>query len=435
MEKTVFSKYERFVITLIVLVQFTVIADFMVLAPLGMKLMPELDITPKQFGMVVSGYAISAAISGLLAAGFADRFDRRKILLFFYSGFLIGTFLCGVANTYAFLLTARIVTGIFGGVVGSVVFAIVTDLFLPQVRGRVMGFVQMALGGSQILAVPVGLFFGTHEEWKVAGFNMDWHLIFLLIVAVGLIVLYMIMKMKPVNAHLSIKSEKRPFDHLVQTVSKWQYAKAFAATTLLATGGFMLMPFGSTFTTINLGLAEESLPWLYLVTGIFTMVSGPFIGKLCDVVGRYPIFCAGSLLSAIIVVVFANLGPTALWVLIIINTVMFTGITSRMISSSALMSMIPNPADRGAFMAINSSMQYFAGGIATYIAGLIIVQKTKLSPIEHFDTLSYVVVGTMAVTVLMMFFINKQVNEKMRRDENKPNQASTEEKFAKVAAG
>jgi predicted MFS family arabinose efflux permease len=430
MEKVSFSKYERFVITLIVLVQFTVIADFMVLAPLGMKLMPELDITPKQFGMVVSGYAISAAISGLLAAGFADRFDRKKILLFFYSGFIVGTLLCGLANSYTALLSARIFTGIFGGVVGSVVFAIVTDLFLPQMRGRVMGFVQMALGGSQILAVPVGLFFGTHEDWKLAGFKMDWHLIFLLIVALGLIVLVMIMKMNPVNAHLAIKSEKKPLDHLVHTVSKWQYAKAFATTTLLATGGFMLMPFGSTFSTINLGIAEESLPWLYLITGVFTMVSSPFVGKLCDVVGRYPVFCAGTLISAVVVVIFANLGPTTLWMLIIINTVMFTGITSRMISSSALMSMIPNPADRGAFMAINSSMQYFAGGIATYIAGLIIVQKTKLSPIEHFDILSYVVVGTMAVTMVMMYFINKQVNEKMKVDANQQ-----PVKTSKVAAG
>lgn len=428
MKETVFSKYERFVITLIVLVQFTVIADFMVLAPLGMKLMPELKMSTAQFGLVVAGYAISAAVSGLLAAGFADRFDRKKILLFFYSGFLVGTLLCGLANSFYFLLTARIVTGIFGGVVGSVVFAIVTDLFAPQVRGRVMGFVQMALGGSQILAVPIGLMFGTHEEWKIAGYAMDWHMIFLILVVLGLGVLFMIIKMEPVNAHLALKSDRNPFGHLVKTISNGQYVKAFAATTLLATGGFMLMPFGSLFTTINLGIAEELLPWLYLITGVFTMVSGPFIGKLADAVGRYPVFCIGSLISATVVVIYANMGPTSLWVLIIINTIMFAGITSRMIASQALMSMIPQPADRGAFMAINSSTQYFAGGIAVSIAGLIVVQKTKTSPIEHFDTLSYVVVVTMAITVLMMFFINRQVNEKMKKDQNQHKPRPIDEK-------
>ncbi|RAW00072.1 MFS transporter [Pseudochryseolinea flava] len=433
MKKIVFSKYERFVIALIVLVQFTVIADFMVLAPLGMKLMPELNITTAQFGIVVAGYAVSAAISGLLAAGFADRFDRKKILLFFYSGFLIGTLLCGLANSFYFLLSARVVTGIFGGVVGSVVFAIVTDLFAPQVRGRVMGFAQMALGASQILAVPVGLMFGTHEDWKVAGYAMDWHMIFLILVVLGLFVLFMIVKMEPVNAHLSIKTDRKPFDHLLKTLSNKQYVKAFAATTLLATGGFMLMPFGSLFTTINLGIAEELLPWLYLITGVFTMISGPFIGKLADTVGKYPVFCIGSLISATVVVIYANLGPTQLWVLIIINAIMFAGITSRMIASQALMSIIPNPADRGAFMAINSSMQYFAGGIAVSIAGLIVFQKTKTSPVENFDTLSYVVVVTMAITVVMMYFISKQVNQKLGAQGSQPSKTSGE-KVVEVAA-
>ena len=63
------------------------ILDFMTLSPLGAVLMPALHITPAQFGLVVSVYAFSAGTSGFLAAGFADRFDRKKFLLFFYAGF------------------------------------------------------------------------------------------------------------------------------------------------------------------------------------------------------------------------------------------------------------------------------------------------------------------------------------------------------------
>ncbi|HRD38850.1 MAG TPA: MFS transporter, partial [Bacteroidia bacterium] len=95
--------------------------------------------------------------SGLLAAGFADKFDRKKLLLFFYTGFILGTFLCGIAPNYEFLLIARIVTGLFGGVISSIGFAIITDLFVMQQRGRVMGFVQMSFAGSQVLGIPVGL--------------------------------------------------------------------------------------------------------------------------------------------------------------------------------------------------------------------------------------------------------------------------------------
>ncbi|MBM4251394.1 MAG: MFS transporter [Deltaproteobacteria bacterium] len=100
----------------------------MILAPLGAILMPTLGISPSQFSLVVSSYAFSAGVAGILSAGFADRFDRKRMLLFFYVGFLIGTLMCALANSFEALLTARIVTGLFGGVIGSVVFAITTDL-------------------------------------------------------------------------------------------------------------------------------------------------------------------------------------------------------------------------------------------------------------------------------------------------------------------
>ena len=134
----IFTRYQVFIIAILAILQFSIILDFMVLSPLGALLIEKLHIKTSQFGLVVSVYAFSAGASGLLAAGFADKFDRKKFLLFFYTGFLIGTFLCAIAPNYHFLLIARIVTGLFGGVIGSVSFAIISDLFKMEVRGRVM---------------------------------------------------------------------------------------------------------------------------------------------------------------------------------------------------------------------------------------------------------------------------------------------------------
>jgi predicted MFS family arabinose efflux permease len=108
MKEKTFSGYEIFVVAILTILQFTLILDFMVLSPLGPFLMPDLKITTQQFGMVVSAYAFSAGLSGILAAGFADQYDRKKILIFFYSGFIAGTLFCGIATTYPLLLTARI---------------------------------------------------------------------------------------------------------------------------------------------------------------------------------------------------------------------------------------------------------------------------------------------------------------------------------------
>jgi predicted MFS family arabinose efflux permease len=405
MKEKVFSQYQVFVIVILTIVQFTVVLDFMVLSPLGAILMPALKITPAQFGAVVSAYAFSAGASGLLAAGFADKFDRKKLLLFFYGGFIIGTTFCALAPDYDDLLLARIITGIFGGVLSSISFAIITDLFRLEVRGRVMGFVQMAFASSQVLGIPIGLYFAN---------EFGWHSPFVMIVIVCVIVgILIIAFLKPIDTHLKIQSTRNPFQHLTKTISQRVYLRAFAATTLLATGGFMLMPFASAFSVNNLGVSLKELPWLYMLTGVFSMVTGPMIGKLSDQVGKYNIFVWGSLITMIVVAVYCNLGITPLWIVLMLNIIMFVGVSSRIITSSALVTAVPVPTDRGSFMSINSSVQQISGGIATFIAGKIVVE-TADGKLEHYDTLGYVVIGAMIITIIMMYSIHLYVVTKSK---------------------
>jgi predicted MFS family arabinose efflux permease len=396
-KEKVFTNYQIFMIAILAFIQFTVILDFMVLSPLGAILMPELNISTSQFGWVVSGYAFSAGLSGILAAGFADKFDRKKILLFFYAGFLIGTAFCASANSYFTLLLARIVTGIFGGVIGSIGFAIITDIFEPQVRGRVMGFTQMAFSASQILGLPIGLLLANH---------FGWHSTFWMIVIVGFFAgILMVYKMKPINAHLVIGSDVNPFRHLMNTVTNPDYLKVFISTTLLATGGFMLMPFGTTFANNNLKISLDDLPLLYGVTGVFTIFFGPIIGKFADKYGKLNVFVTGSILGLILVAVYCNLGPTPLWLLIVLNVILFLGINARMISSSALITSIPDLKDRGAFMSINSSVNQVSGGIASAVAGMIVYQRAD-GFVENYPLLGYVVIGSMLISAALMFVIN-----------------------------
>jgi predicted MFS family arabinose efflux permease len=399
----VFNRYQVFIIAILAILQFSIILDFMVLSPLGALLMQQLNITTSQFGLVVSAYAFSASASGLLAAGFADKFDRKKLLLFFYAGFIAGTALCALAPTYHILLIGRIVTGIFGGVIGSINFAIINDLFKLEVRGRVMGFVQMAFAASQVLGIPIGLvlanYFNWHAPfWMIAGFS-----------AVTAIVI--IIYMHPITEHLKLKLDRKPFHHLIKILTESNYLRAFLATTLLATGGFMLMPFGSAFSIHNLGLNMEQLPILYGVTGIFTIIFGPFLGKLSDKIGKYKMFIAGTIITMVIVAIYTNLGVSPLWLIILLNVILFVGISTRMISSSALMTAIPEPQDRGAFMSINSSVQQVAGGVASAVAGVIVVQSNS-GILKHYNTLGYVVICTMIVTVALMYWVNRYVSLK-----------------------
>jgi len=406
-----FTRYQKFVVAVLAFLQFTIILDFMILSPLGAILLPALHIATSQFGLLVSVYALSAGVSGLLTAGFADKFDRKKLLLFFYAGFILGTALCGLAASYPLLLAARIVTGIFGGVIGSIAMAITADLFPLESRGRVMGVVQTAFAASQVLGLPIGLWLANH--W-------GWHAPFLMVAGLGALAgLVIAWGVKPINAHLRVPNDRSAFQHLWKTVSRPAYLRAFAATLFLATGGFMLMPFGSAFTVNNLGIALAQLPVIYLITGLCSIIAGPLVGRLSDAVGKYPVFVGGTGLTIVMVTIYCHLGRTPLGLVILINVLLFVGISARMIATSSLISAVPELKDRGAFMSVNSSLQQFAGGTAAALAGLIVVQ-TGDGRIEHYGALGGVVVAAMVLTLVLMYSVHKMVMAKTAGNGTKP---------------
>ncbi|MGZ3866843.1 MAG: MFS transporter [Bacteroidia bacterium] len=399
-----FTSYQKFIIVLIALLQFTIVLDFMILSPLGDILMKSLLMSTQQFGSVVSAYAISAGISGLLAAGFADKFDRKKLLLFFYIGFIAGTIFCGLANSYETLFMARIITGVFGGVIGSISMAIITDLFHLNQRGRVMGFVQMAFAGSQILGIPIGLVIA--NKW---GWNATFFMVVGLAVVIGIAVL---LKLKPITEHLKLQSDKNPLQHLWHTIRKRDYRTGFLATAMLSMGGFMLMPFTSAFIVNNVHIPQADLPIIFLCTGISSIIIMPIIGRVSDRIDKFKLFAIGSCIAMVMVVIYTNLTPVPIWQVIVINMILFMGIMSRMVPATALNSAVPDMADRGAYMSINSSLQQMAGGLAAIFAGFVVVQPTKTSPIENFNILGYVMVGFILLCLFFVYRVSKLVKAK-----------------------
>jgi len=403
--KPVFTRYQVFVIILLAFTQFTVVLDFMVMSPLGDMLMKTMNLTTTQFGFAVSAYAFSAGISGFLTAGFADRFDRKKLLLFFYTGFIIGTIFCGLANTYFALIAARIITGIFGGVMGSIAMAIVADLFPLEQRGRVMGFMQMGFGASQVLGIPIGLFLANIWSWQAP---------FMMIAGLSVVVLLIsIFRMQPITKHLEAQIDKSPLLHLWHTVENRHYRIGFLATAFLSLGGFMMMPWGSAFAINNLGVTNEQLTPLFFVAGISTLVIMPIVGKLSDRINKFKLFTLASLWMIGVIVIYTHMFMIPFWMVMTMNVLMMIGIMSRMVPSMALVSALPEMRDRGAFMSINSSLQQIAGGFAAGIGGMIVVQKTKTSPLDHYDTLGFVIIGIVLLSIFLIYRVSSIV--KLRR--------------------
>jgi predicted MFS family arabinose efflux permease len=250
-----------------------------------------------------------------------------------------------------------------------------------------------------VLCMPIRLYIANHWNWQSP---------FLMIVGLAtLIWLVAMFRLQPVTRHLELKTEKNAITHLWHTLRLRNYRIGFLTTALMSLGGFMMMPWGSAFAVNNLGVSYERLPVLFMVGGVASLFVMPLVGKLSDKFDKFRIFAIAAIWMMIAVIIYTNLDHVPFWFIIVMNIVMMIGIMSRMVPSMALVSALPQMQDRGAFMSINSSLQQIAGGIAAGVGGLIVVQQTKESPLQHFNTLGYVIVGIIIVSIIMVYRVNK----------------------------
>ncbi|HUC80981.1 MAG TPA: MFS transporter, partial [Flavisolibacter sp.] len=152
------TRKERILLILLATINFTHILDFMIMMPLGNFLMPHFKISAQYFSLIVAAYPVTAFVSGMIAAFYVDKYDRKKVLLFAYVGFILGTITCGIAPSPALLMAARILTGLFGGLIGAQVLSIIADTFPYEKRGQAMATVFMAFSMASIFGVPFSLY-------------------------------------------------------------------------------------------------------------------------------------------------------------------------------------------------------------------------------------------------------------------------------------
>jgi predicted MFS family arabinose efflux permease len=329
-------------------------------------LMRELQIGAQQFGMLVSSYTFSAAATGLVAAAYMDRFDRKRMLLVLLAGFGFGTLLCGLAETYWMLMGARIVAGGFGGVLSGVVFAIVGDQIAVERRGRAMGIVMGAFSAASVLGLPFGLAIAARTRWEVP---------FLLLAAITAVVLLLAaLALSPMRDHMYGGPARRaPFVELWGVAREPRHLRAFALTVGMMFSAFAVYPFLSPYLVENVGMPERRLDLIYLIGGLATLATGPLLfGPLSDRLGHARVFRIAVVLGIVPILAVTNLPPSGLPVILLFTTLMMVMATGRMISATALITGVVEPRRRGSFMSLNSSIQQGAAGAASLIAGFLI---------------------------------------------------------------
>ncbi|AFK03276.1 major facilitator superfamily MFS_1 [Emticicia oligotrophica DSM 17448] len=383
------TQKEKLLLFILACINFTHIIDFMIMMPLGPQLIKIFDISPRQFGFIVSAYGLSAGISGFLSAFFVDNYDRKKVVLFAYTGFVAGTVACAFAPTFEILILTRTIAGTFGGLIGSQVLSIVADTFEYERRATAMGFITTAFSLASVVGIPSGLYLASH---------FGWHSPFLVLGVLGIVVIFLISRFVPVlDKHLRNKQHKQnPFEAITNIAKNPNQLRALSLSTIIMLGHFSIIPYISPTLVSNVGYSQDNIFLIYFVGGLLTIFSAPMVGKLADRKGKYPVFVTFAILSMLPIFLITNMFSGELWIVLIIAGIFFVFSNGRLIPTQAIISNVVTPQQRGSFMAINSSVQLLAQAIATNIGGFII-HKTPSGFIENYPYVGY-------FSMLMIFF-------------------------------
>jgi MFS transporter, DHA1 family, inner membrane transport protein len=391
---------ERSILLLLAALNFTHILDFMILMPLGNYLMPYFNISPQKFAFLVSTYTISAAVSGFAAAFYVDGFDRKKILISAYIGFLIGTLACGLAPTFILLVIARIVTGLFGGLIGAQVLSIVADTFPYERRGQAMGAIMSAFAVASTFGVPFALYLANLSSW---------HAPFLLVGGLGFVLVPFLMRFIPsMTEHLKNHKPEYKIAVLTQVLKDKSQYTALIFSGLIMFGHFLIIPFINPYMEFNMGYSKNHTPMVYLVGGIASFFSANILGRLSDKYGKLTIFSICVMTAVPLVFGITNMPIAPFFLILAMFGGWFSVATGRGVTAQAMVSQVVQTEHRGSFQSFNSSIQQLGSGLASLAAGFIVVKGDK-GEIQHYDWVGFLSIGVL----LFSLFLGRSIFRKV----------------------
>ncbi len=382
-------------------IQFSHVLDFMIMMPLGPVLIKAFGIGTHEFGLLVASYSFSAACSGLLAATFIDRFERKRLLLVMFGLFGLATLACGLAPGYATLLIARGLAGAFGGVMGAMVQTIIGDVIPFERRAKAGGIVSTAFSISTIAGVPLSLWLANHFQWRAP---------FILIAVLAVLFIVVGARILPeLRHHISPSTgqarRSHPFSAMFDVLRDPNHLRALLFSALIIFSGFTVIPYITIYAVGNVGISLHDIPFIYLAGGAATLITARLIGHWADLRGKVKIYRLVALAAMLPLFVVTNIGAAPLWVWLICTTAFFVLVSGRMIPAMAIITSAAQPRLRGTFMSLNATVQAFAMGLATTLAGYIITQNNA-GQIVGYEKVGYIAI---AANVLAILFVARIV--------------------------
>lgn len=378
-------------------IQFSHILDFMIMMPLGPLLMLELGITTHEFGLLVASYSFSAALSGLLAATFVDRFERKRLLLFMFVLFGLATLACGLAPGYATLMVARGLAGAFGGVLGALVQTIIGDTIPFARRAKASGIVSSAFSVSTVAGVPISLWMASYFQWRAP--------FIFIVVMVAILLLVAIRVLPELRHHLSHEKLAHPFSAMFAVLRDGNHWRAMSMSAMIIFSGFTVIPYITVYAVNNIAISQHDIAYIYLVGGAATLFTARLIGHWADIHGKVRVYRIVAIFAMLPLLAVTQIESASLGLWLVCTTLFFVFISGRFIPAMAIITSAAQPKLRGTFMSLNSTVQSLAMGLAATLSGFIITQDSS-GKIIGYQNVGYVAI---AANVLAIWYVSRIV--------------------------
>jgi EmrB/QacA subfamily drug resistance transporter len=139
------------------------------------------------YSWVFSIYMLTSALTTPLFGKLSDLYSRRRLMLIGIIIFVVGSTLCGAAQSMEALVLFRAVQGLGGGAIYALSFIIVGVLFPPEERAKMQGIISGIWGVASVLGPLAGGIIVEHWHWRWAFFvNLPITAVAIALIVVGL---------------------------------------------------------------------------------------------------------------------------------------------------------------------------------------------------------------------------------------------------------
>lgn len=364
---------KQWLVILLALLQFIILSDYLVLMPMGPMLMDTFRLDTRQFAGLVSIYSIGAIIIAFTTAGVLDRFDRFRSLQLVFLCFLVISALHLLVNDYRVLLLLRFFAGGAAGLIGSLIMSVISQKFVSNRRGRVIGIVLSATSICQIVGIPAGLFLVTRYGWKAP---------FLLNALLGLVVCLFLLRIQPERN--PVRRERPVGNQMLRIAREPFHLQAMVCTLLTMLAGNLIVPFLPLLLVFRHGVPENEMGGIYLIAGLVAFGGSLLAGKVSERGnGRFAIYLVSSL-GMIPLLVFAFAGAMPGWGVVGVFAICNALLITRMIPTNRFVMEFIHPDLLGGFQSINTALMHIGASSAAWIGGFLIsVEDGKMLGFEH----------------------------------------------------